>query len=134
MIAGNPSFTSVVSIPNLQGKGNYEEWRKAIQGFCEINSLWRYMLGQIPMPAPLPPLTAGKVEDPVLEEANEAKIMRCLMLTDSLRGVIRSTCTVEPMSHVNGMDLCSDMWTKFEVLYQDTGFMERDAIFIRLST
>lgn len=38
------------------------------------------------------------------------------------------------MSHVSGMDLCSDMWSKFETLYRDTGFMERDAIFIRLSS
>ena len=26
------------------------------------------------------------------------------------------------------------MWTKFEALYRNTGFMERNAIFIRLST
>ena len=134
MAAGNPSFTSVASIPKLQGKGNYEEWRNAVQGFCEMNGLWRYMLGQIPMPTPLPPPAAGTVQDPVLKEANEAKTMRWLTLTDSLRGVIRSTCNVEPMSHVSGMDLCSEMWTKFEALYWDTGFMERDAIFIQLST
>lgn len=38
------------------------------------------------------------------------------------------------MSHVSGMALCSDIWAKFESLYRDTGFMERDAIFIRLSS
>ena len=92
------------------------------------------MLGQIPMPAPLSPPAAGTVQDPVLKEANDAKIMRWLTLTDFLRGVIRSTCNVEPMSHVSGMNLCSDMWTKFEALYWDTGFMERNAIFIQLST
>ncbi len=131
MAASNPSFTSVASIPKLQGKTNYEEWRNAVQGFCEMNGLWRYMLGQIEKPAPLPTPEAGKVHDTALKEANEAKIMRWLMLIDSLRGVIRSTCNIEPMSHVSGIDLCSDMWSKFETLYRDTGFMERDAIFIR---
>lgn len=38
------------------------------------------------------------------------------------------------MSHVSSLDLCSDMWTKFEPLYRDTGFMERDTILIRLSS
>lgn len=38
------------------------------------------------------------------------------------------------MSHVSSLDLCSDMWTKFELLYRDTGFMERDTILIRLSS
>ena len=37
------------------------------------------------------------------------------------------------MSHVSNFELCSDMWAKFELLYQDTGFMERDTIHIRLS-
>lgn len=134
MAAGNPSFTSVASIPKLQGKTNYEEWRNAVQDFCEMNGLWRYMLGQIEKPAPLPTPEAGEVHDAALKEANEAKIMRWLTLTDSLRGVIRSTCNIEPMSHVSGMDLCSDMWSRFETLYRDTGFVERDAIFIRLSS
>ena len=61
MAAGNPSFTIVASIPKLQGKANYEEWRNTVQGFCKMNGLWRYMLGQIPMPASLPPPTAGTV-------------------------------------------------------------------------
>ena len=38
------------------------------------------------------------------------------------------------MSHVSGIDLCSDMWTKFEMFYWDTGFMEHNAIFIYLSS
>ena len=134
MTVGNPSFTSIASILKLQGKGNYEEWRNEVQSFCEINSLWRYMLRQIPMPAALPLLTAGTVQDPVLNEANKAKIMKWLTLTYLLWGVIRLTCNVEPMLHMSGMDLCSNMWTKFEALYWDTGFMERNEIFIRLST
>ncbi len=134
MAAGNLTFTSVASIPKLQGKANYKEWRNAVQGFCKMNGLWRYMLGQIKKPESLPTPAASTVQDAALKEANEAKIIRWLTLTDSLRGVIRSTCNVEPMSHVSCMDLCSDMWTKFETLYRDTGFMERDAIFIRLSS
>lgn len=134
MAAGNLSFTSVASIPKLQGKANYEEWRIAVQGFCEMNGLWRYMLGEINKPSSLPAPEEGKVHDAALIEANEAKIMRWLTLTNSLRRVIRSTCNAEPMSHVGGMDLCSDMWAKFETLYRDTEFMERDAILIRLSS
>ena len=38
------------------------------------------------------------------------------------------------MSYMSGMDPCSDMWTKFEVLYWDIGFIERNAIFIQLFT
>ncbi|MCJ1344402.1 hypothetical protein MMC31_002605, partial [Peltigera leucophlebia] len=45
------SFTGIASIPKLKGKENYE-WRNAIQGFCEMNGYWRYMLGQIPTPSP----------------------------------------------------------------------------------
>ncbi len=38
------------------------------------------------------------------------------------------------MSHVHGLYNCSLMWKKFQTLYRNTGFLERDAIFIRLST
>ena len=38
------------------------------------------------------------------------------------------------MSHVHGLSNCSLMWKKFQTLYRNTGFLERDAIFIRLST
>lgn len=134
MAAGTTSFAGVASIPKLQGKTNYEEWRNAVQGFCEINGLWRYMLGEITKPEPLPAPADGKQLDATLKEANEAKILKWLTSTDSLRDIIRSTCKIEPMSHVSGMALCSDMWAKFESLYRDTGFIERDAIFIRLSS
>lgn len=36
------------------------------------------------------------------------------------------------MSHVSDMDFCFDMWTKFELFYYDTSFMERNVIFIQL--
>lgn len=134
MAAGTTSFTGVASIPKLQGKANYEEWRNAVQGFCEMNGLWRYMLGEIKKPESLPAQAKGKQLDPILKEANETTIIKWLTLTDSLRDVIRSTCNIEPLSHVSGMALCSDMWAKFESLYRDTGLDERDAIFIRLST
>ena len=38
------------------------------------------------------------------------------------------------MSHIGDMGLASEMWIKFELLYQDTEFIERDSIFIRFST
>ena len=49
-----------------------------------MNDLWQYILGQIPMSAPLCPPVVGIVQDPVLREANKAKIIRWLTLTDSL--------------------------------------------------
>lgn len=133
MAAGYPPFTIVASIPKLKGKANYEEWRNAVQGFCEVNGLWRYMLGQIVEPkAPSPP--QGKELDEQTKEAYQTKLLQWLTVTDSLQKVIRSTCTLDPLSHVNNLDLCSDIWTKFEHLYRDTGFMERDTILIRLSS
>ena len=38
------------------------------------------------------------------------------------------------MSHVSDMGLASEIWERFESLYRDTGFIERNSIFIRLST
>lgn len=134
MVADTTSFAGVASIPKLQGKTNYEEWRNAVQGFCKLNGLWRYMLGEITKPEPLPAPADGKPLDATLKEANEAKILKWLTLTEFLRDVIRSSCDIEPMSYISGMALCSDMWAKFESLYRDTGFVERDEIFIRLSS
>ena len=102
-----------------------------MQGFCEMNGYWRYMLGQIPKPTPP---SEKDSTDAKIKEVYEDKYMKWLLVTDSLRGAIRTTCTIDPMSHVGDMGLASDMWKKFETLYRDTGFIERDAIFIRLST
>ena len=118
----------IASIPKLKVKSNHEEWRNAMQGFCEMNGYWRYMLGQIPRPDP-----PQKDVTPVIQEAFDTKLMKWLTITDSLRGAIRTTCMIDPMSHVGDMELASDMWKKFESLYRDTGFIERDSIFIRLS-
>ena len=98
-----------------------------------MNGLWRYMSGEIKKPkSPSPP--DGKELDDKTQESYDAKLLQWLTLTDSLRRVIRSTCTLDPMSHVSNLELCSDMWAKFELLYRDTGFIERDAILIRLSS
>lgn len=75
------------------------------------------MLGEIRKPESFPALAEVKRLDPTLKEANEAKIMKWLTLTDSLRGVIRSTCNIEPKSLVSDMAICSDMLAKFESLY-----------------
>ena len=125
------SFTRVTSIPKLKGKANYKEWQNAVQRFCKMNRLWRYTLGEIKNPKPLSPLDGSKPDEKT-QENHDAKRPQCLTVTDSLRGVIRSTCTLALMSYVSNPDLCSDIWAKFELLYRDTGFMERDAIFIRL--
>ena len=68
------------------------------------------------------------------KEGSETKLMKWLTVTDSIRGAIRTTCTIDPMSHVGEMGLASEMWKRFESLYRDTEFIERDSIFIRLST
>lgn len=124
------SFMGIASIPKLKGKLNYEEWRNAMQGFCEMNGYWRYMLGQIPRPITPP----AKESTPELKEAYDAKLMKWLTITDSLRGAIRTTTTIDPMSHVGDLELASDMWIKFQTLYRDSGFIERDTILMRLST
>ncbi len=91
------------------------------------------MLGEILKPK-APSFPEGKEEvDKKTKETYDAKLLSWLTVTDSLWGVIRSTFTLDLMSHVSNFELCSDMWAKFELLYQDTGFMERDTIHIRLS-
>ncbi len=120
----------IASIPKLKGKSNYEEWRNAMQGFCEVNGYWRFMLGEIPKPIS----PHEKELTPTTKEAFETKLMKWLTITDSIQGAIWTTCTIGPMSHVGDMGLASEMWKRFESLYRDTGFIERDSIFIRLST
>ena len=120
----------IASIPKLKGKSNYEEWRNAMQGFCEMNGYWRYMLGEIPKPIS----PTEKELAPTTKEAFETKLMKWLTITDSIQGAIRTTCTIDLMSQVGDMGLASEMWKRFESLYRDTGFIERDSIFIRLST
>ena len=95
-----------------------------------MNGYWRYMLGQIPRPSP----PSEKELTPETKEAFEVKLMKWLTITDSLRGAIRTTSTIDPMSHVGDMELASDMWKRFESLYRDSGFIERNTIFMRLST
>ena len=55
------------------------------------------------------------------------------MICDSFEGVIWYTITVDPMSHVHGLSNYSLMWKKFQTLYRNTGFLECNVIFIRLS-
>ncbi len=101
-----------------------------MQGFCEINRYWRYILGEIPKPISPP----EKELTPTTKEASETKLMKWLTITDSIRGAIRTTCTIDPLTHFGDMGLTSEMWKRFESLYRDTGFIERDSIFICLST
>ncbi len=76
MAIGNLSFTSILSIPKLQGKAQYKKWRNEVQGFYEMNGMWGYMLREINKPASLSTLEESKVHDTLLKKANEAKIMR----------------------------------------------------------
>ncbi len=95
-----------------------------------MNGYWRYILGEIPKPISPP----KKELTPTTKEAFETKLMKWLTITDSIRGAVRTTCTIDLMSHVDDMGLASEMWKRFESLYRDTGFIKRDSIFIRLFT
>ncbi len=99
-----------------------------------MNGLWRYMLGEIPKPKAPPPPERKEEVDEKTKETYDAKYLSWLTVTDSLRGVIRLTYPLDPMSHVSNLELCSDMWAKFELLYRDTGFMNLDTILIQLSS
>ncbi len=62
----------IASIPKLKGKSNYEELRNAMQGFCEMNGYWRYMLRKIPKPL----FSPKKELTPTTKEAFETKLMK----------------------------------------------------------
>ena len=126
----------IASIPKLKGKSNYEERRNSTQGFCvcEMNGYWRYILGEISKLISPPEKKVTPAAKEAAKEAFETKLMKWLTITDPIQGAIRTTCTIDPMSHVGDMGLASNMWKRIESLYRDTGFIERDSIFIRLPT
>ena len=62
----------------------------------------------------------------------ETKLIKWIMITDFIRGIIWPTYTIDPISHIRDMGLTSEIWRKFELLYQDSRFNERDSIFIQL--
>lgn len=64
----------------------------------------------------------------------ETDLARRNTICDALEGIIRPTITGELMFHVHGLSNCSSMWKKFQTLYGNTGFLERNTIFIQLST
>lgn len=97
------SFMGIASIPKLKGKSNCKEWRNGMQGFCEISGYWRYMLREIPKPISPP----KKELTPTTKEAFETKLMQWLTITGSIRGAIRTTCSIDPMSHVGDTGLAS---------------------------
>lgn len=88
------------------------------------------------------PKLRGEVPQPTKPSENNSKVTtqyetdlaRRNTICDALEGAIRPTITVDPMFHVHGLSNCSSMWKKFQTLYRNTGFLERDTIFIRPST
>ena len=88
------------------------------------------MLGQIPRPSP----TSENELASETKEAFEVKLIKWHTITDSLQSAIRTTSTIDTMSHMGDMELASNMWKRFEYLYWDSGFIERNKIFMRLST
>ena len=75
MAIGTLSFTSVASIPKLKRKANYEKWCNIVQGFCEMNGLWRYMLGEIEKPKSPSPPDREKLDEKTMESYN-AKLLQ----------------------------------------------------------
>lgn len=120
--------SSIESITKLKSKNNYKEWRNAMQDYCRINGTWRYMIGEILQPSKPTENKPGKAPQ------YEKDLAKWNTISNSLEGAIRCTVTVDPMSHVHGLFNCYLMWKKFQTLYKNTGFLERDAIFIWLST
>ena len=120
--------SSIASIPKLKGKNNYEEWCNAIQGYCQMNGKWRYMIGELSQPIEPAENKTKKIAQYVKDPAKWNGIC------DSLESAIRCTVSVDPMSHVHGLSNCSLMWKKFQTFHRNTGFLQRDAIFIWLST
>lgn len=103
MASGSSLFTGVALILKLKRKANYEEWRNAVQGFYKINGLWWYMLGEsAKLKAPSPP--EGKELDKKTKETYDTKLFQWLMVTDSLRKVIKSICTLDLVSYVSNLD------------------------------
>ncbi len=50
MAAGFHLFASIAWILKLKANANYKKWRNFDRGFCEINGLLWYILGQIAEP------------------------------------------------------------------------------------
>lgn len=88
------------------------------------------MLGQIPRLFP----TSGKELTLETKEELKVKLMKCLTITDFLQGAIRTNSNINPMSHIGDIKLASEMWKQFKFIYRDSGFIEHNTIFTRLST
>lgn len=56
--------------------------------------------------------------------------MKWLTNIDFIQKAIWITCMIEPILYVEDMGLASDIWKKFESLYQNNRFIECNAIFI----
>lgn len=57
-----PLFIGVASISKLKEKVNYKEWRNVVQGFCKMNRLWRYIIGEIIKSKVFSPLDGKKLD------------------------------------------------------------------------
>lgn len=71
--------------------------------------------------------------DKKIKEIYNIKLIQWLQVIDSLQRLIKSIFILDLICYVNNLDFCSNMLTKFEYLYQHTGFIEWDIIFIQLS-
>lgn len=78
--------------------------------FCEMNGYWRYILGEISKLISPPEKKFTPAAKEAAKEAFETKLMKWLTITDAIQGAIRTTCTIDPMSHVGDMGLASKMW------------------------
>lgn len=83
MAASFLSIPSIILISKLKGKANYKEWHNAIQGFCKINKLWQYMLGQIAEFKAFSPLKKKDLDEKTKKTYN-TKIIQWLKVTNFL--------------------------------------------------
>lgn len=89
-------------------------------------------MGQIVEPKISSLLERKKLRQKNLEAYN-TKLMQWFIIIDFLWRLIKLICILDFISYVSNLDLYSDMWNKFEYLYQDTSFIEQDIIHIQLS-
>lgn len=89
-------------------KANDKVWRNAIQGFCEMNRLWQYILGQVLKPKTPTLPKKGELEEKTKEVYN-TKLLQWLTIIVSLRRIIRLTYSLDLMSHVSNLNLYSEI-------------------------
>ena len=123
-----PVTSSITNVTDLRIASIPKLGRNAMPGYYQMNGTWQCMIGEVPQP------TKPSENNPKVTTQYETDLAKRNTMCDALEGALRPTITGDPMFHVHGLSNCSSMWKKFQTLYGNTSFLERDAIFIRPST